>query len=207
MINEMGIMEIEKLDLGKVVAAGNNRIAVEDLELLGRCCDYCRAKDIIEIGSADGGSSILLGTKAKELAGHLYCIEMKTKQRMVDNMTAYGLKGFYTLIAKASPWIPLDLLPDQADLLFIDGCHDIRWAIVDYHYFEPLVRPGGIIVFHDTSGNCAEDRRQPGYNRPGYIGLVRRTISIIMQTDWEKLKLVDKSTAHLGGAMAFEKIK
>jgi len=196
-------METEKLDLGKVAFDGNNRIAVEDLELLERCCDLCEAKQIIEIGSADGGSSVVLGAKAKERAGHLFCIEMKTRQRMVDNMTRHGLEEFYTLLAKASPWVPLDILPASIDLLFIDGRHDTRWALVDYHYFEPLVRPGGIIVFHDTSGNCAEDRKQPNYNKPGYVPLVQRAIDIILTTD--KLEEIDRSTAKMGGATAFRK--
>jgi len=196
---------MKEMDLSRVVRDGNNRIAVEDLELLALCCDKCGARNVVEIGSADGGSSVVLGVKVRERDGHLYCIEMKTKQRMVDNMKAHGLEGFYTLIAKASPWVPPEDLPKQVDLLFIDGRHDIRWALVDYHYFEPLVRPGGIIIFHDTGGGCREDRRQPDYGRPGYVPLVRRAIDIIMSTDSDRLILFDISTAATGGAMAFIK--
>ena len=194
-----------ELDLSKVVADGNNRIAVEDLELLQRCCDICEAKKILEIGSADGGSSIVLGDKAKQRAGHLYCIEMKTKQRMVDNMAHYGLAGNYTLLPNASPWIPGNVVPPEIDLLFIDGRHDTRWALVDYHYFEPRVRVGGVIIFHDTSGHCAEDRRRADYGNEDYVPLVVRAVNLIMETDGDKLEQIDQSFAVHGGAIAFRK--
>jgi len=193
--------------LNRVVDDSKRRITIPDLELLQRCCDLCRAKTIVEIGSADGGSSIVLGLKAQERQGHLTCIEPKPKGCMKNNMARYGLDDCYTIIAKASPWVPLDLLPKQIDLLFIDGCHELRWVLADYHYFEPLVREGGIIIFHDTSGNCAEDKRRPEYKSPGYTGLVARAIQIVMETDRDKLITVDRSDAPQGGAIAFKKIK
>jgi len=190
------------IDYNQLIKDSNNRIAVEDLQLLERACDHCRAKTILEIGSADGGSSVILSLKAKERAGHLYCLEPRPRQRMIDNMGRYGLADFYTLIAQPSPWVAFDAVPD-IDLLFIDGRHDLRWCLVDYHYWQPKVRVGGVIVFHDTSGHCQEDRRQPGYGRPGYKPLVQRAIDIILTTD--PLRMVDSSQAPNGGAIAFEK--
>lgn len=35
------------------------------------------------------------------------------------------------------------------DLLFIDGDHSRKGVLQDYGYFEPLVRPGGLILFDD----------------------------------------------------------
>ena len=195
-------------DLNKVRNQSNRRIAIEDLELLQRCCDYCQAKTILEIGSADGGSSIVLGTKAAQNDGHLYCIEPVPKNKMIGNMEAYGLKGCYTLMPEASPWVTLDMKSiAPIDLLFIDGRHDIRWCLVDYHFFEPFVREGGVIVFHDTSGNCREDKAQSGYGKPGYVPLVKRAIEIIMATDIKKLNVIDESAAVNGGALAFVKVK
>jgi len=194
------------LDLEKVRNDSNRRIAVEDLELLGRCCDYCSAKTILEIGSADGGSSIVLGTRAKEIGGHLYCIEKVPKSKMVGNMSSYGLDGYYTIIPEASPWVSLDIKKiSPIDLLFIDGRHDIRWCLVDYHYFEPFVRPGGVIVFHDTGGHCQEDKIQADYGWAGYVPLVKRAIEIILSTDMDKLIQIDQSKAADGGAIAFVK--
>ena len=191
------------MDYEQLIKDSNNRIAALDLQLLELACDFCQAKTILEIGSADGGSSVILGLKAKERAGHLYCIEPKPKARMVENMKAYGLGGVYTLIPAFSPWADWKSVPDRLDLLFIDGRHDLRWCLVDYHYWQPKVRVGGVIVFHDTSGHCQEDRRQSGYGQPGYKPLVQRAIDIILTTD--PLRMVDSSQAPNGGAIAFEK--
>lgn len=186
----------------QLIKDSNGRIAVEDLQLLERACDFCQAKNILEIGSADGGSSVILGLKAKERGGHLCCIEPQPRGRMKANMAHYELAGHYTLFAMASPWVPLERIP-ELDLLFIDGRHETRWALVDYHYFEPHVRPKGIIIFHDTSGHCQEDRKQPDYGKAGYVPLVQRAINLILTTD--ELLEIGRSDARNGGAIAFQK--
>jgi len=38
-----------------------------------------------------------------------------------------------------------------ADVLHIDGCHDMDVALRDWKNYSPLVRPGGYVVFHDIS--------------------------------------------------------
>lgn len=38
---------------------------------------------------------------------------------------------------------------DLADMLFIDADHTYAGVASDYHGYRPLVRPGGLIVFHD----------------------------------------------------------
>lgn len=39
------------------------------------------------------------------------------------------------------------------DLLFIDGDHTYEGVKKDWEMYSPLVRPGGMIVFHDVAGN------------------------------------------------------
>lgn len=193
------------LPLTEIIARSKGRIQPDDLSLLMRACDAAAAKTILEIGSADGGSSVVLGTKAAERDGHLYCVEQKPKACMVENMKHYGLEGRYTLIEAASPWLGALAaeVPESLDLLFIDGSHEVRAAIVDYHYFAPRVRPGGVIVFHDTGGHCEEDRRQPDFGRNDYVPLVRRAIELILTTD--DLTQIDESRQLMGGAIAYRK--
>jgi glycosyltransferase involved in cell wall biosynthesis len=38
------------------------------------------------------------------------------------------------------------------DFLFIDGGHDYETVKADYQNYSPLVRPGGVIAFHDIQG-------------------------------------------------------
>jgi predicted O-methyltransferase YrrM len=39
------------------------------------------------------------------------------------------------------------------DLLFIDGDHTYEGVKEDWEMYSPLVRSGGLIVFHDVAGN------------------------------------------------------
>jgi predicted O-methyltransferase YrrM len=46
------------------------------------------------------------------------------------------------------------LLGDQKiDLLFIDGDHTYDGVKMDWEMYSSLVRPGGLVVFHDVAGN------------------------------------------------------
>jgi predicted O-methyltransferase YrrM len=41
------------------------------------------------------------------------------------------------------------LADDRVDLLFIDADHTYEGVKGDYETYSPLVRPGGIVAFHD----------------------------------------------------------
>lgn len=41
----------------------------------------------------------------------------------------------------------------EIDLLFIDGDHTYEGVKADWEMYSPLVRSGGLIVFHDVAGN------------------------------------------------------
>ena len=45
---------------------------------------------------------------------------------------------------------------DGLDLLFIDGDHTYDGVRRDYEMYSPLVKPGGVIVFHDICTHAAE---------------------------------------------------
>lgn len=201
-----------KIDYIKLYKQSNGRIKIADLELLERVCLQCEASLILEIGSGDGGSSVVLANMVRQqypIGGRLYCIEPVPKQRMVDNMAAYNLQRYYQIIRGCSPWVGGDIVPAEIDLLFIDGYHYTRWALMDYHFWAPRVRHGGVIVFHDTMGGCKEDREQEDFvnrsdwGQAGYVPLVLRAIDIILETD--KLEQIDISKAENGGAIAFRK--
>jgi len=183
----------------------HGRLAVEDMQLLERACAVCSARTILEIGAADGGSSVILAAQAAKRAGRLYSIEGNPKAGMMANLAVYGLQDRCTLLPAWSPWLgPLEQeIPPVIDLLFIDGRHDIRWCLMDYHYWQPRVRPGGVIVFHDTGGMCREDRAQTDFGSPGYLPLVRRAIALILATDL--LVQIDASDGRDGGAIAYRK--
>ena len=38
----------------------------------------------------------------------------------------------------------------SVDLAIIDACHDVDYVLNDFQKVEPFVRPGGLVLFHDT---------------------------------------------------------
>jgi predicted O-methyltransferase YrrM len=42
------------------------------------------------------------------------------------------------------------------DFLFVDGDHSLEGVTRDYELYAPLVRPGGVVAFHDIVPGPAE---------------------------------------------------
>lgn len=49
---------------------------------------------------------------------------------------------------------------DAFDFAFIDGDHSYDGVKRDFELYRPMVRPGGLVAFHDTVPNA--DRHEPG---------------------------------------------
>lgn len=177
-----------KPDFQDMVDRSGGNISVRDAEILYMTALEIGAKDIMEIGSREGGSSMALGLVAKKTNGLLYCIDpvlsnLATKQappKFWHNITDYELNDHIEAIGAFSPWIDVSDYPyfvEGLDYLLLDGGgsknqpHHTRWMLVDYHYWEPLVRTGGRIAFHDWTG------------KNGVGDQVQRAVSIILETD------------------------
>jgi predicted O-methyltransferase YrrM len=158
----------------------------------------------VEIGSWQGKSSLVL---AKGLKGKtnptLYCIDpfngdagasdrviysralstmnKSLKEAFVDNMKRHGvldvvhpLEGYSYDFAAG--------FKDQIDLLFIDGAHEYDAVLQDYEQWSPLLRPGGMIAFHDV---VTDDNPDPA----GPIMVAKE--HIFDNPLWADVKLVD----------------
>ena len=148
------------MDYDDILNSCGGRISTADAKILYATALEINAQNIVEIGSFDGCSSMVFGYVCQQTGGHLYCIEPNPKTLWKKNMERLGLADYATVIMKASPWIDVTTVPFRKpanpahpiDYLLIDGDHRVRWTIVDYHFWEPYVRPGGLIAFHDWTG-------------------------------------------------------
>jgi predicted O-methyltransferase YrrM len=142
-----------RVGIEEIVARGNRRMTANDLTLLDRSSREIDAKTIVEIGSMDGCSTMVLGRVARDAGGMLYCIEPFPKARWAQNILDLDLKPWVTLVQAASPWIRPSLVPPEPiDFLLIDGDHRCSRAIADYVFWARFVRAGGRIAFHDIDG-------------------------------------------------------
>jgi predicted O-methyltransferase YrrM len=141
-----------QVDYNDIMARGNRRMTRADLELLWSSCEATAARTIVEIGSMDGCSTMLLGLWAAEQEGKLYSVEPRPKNKCLGNIREYGLESVVVRIAAFSPWIERSDVPCPIDLLLIDGDHRTSRAIADYIFWGRFVRKGGRIAFHDIDG-------------------------------------------------------
>ena len=175
----------------EIIIRGNRRLTMNDCELLDKTSREIGAKNLLEIGSMDGCSSMILGLAAKDLGGHLYCIEPNPKGRWYQNISEMELAGSVTLIKGFSPWIDTAQIRLPLDYLFIDGDHRTRWCLADYHFWAPMVRAGGRIAFHDWTGG------------KGVGAWVQRAVGIILED--EKLTEIARHEGSNRGIIIFEK--
>ena len=65
------------------------------------------------------------------------------------------------------------------DFMFIDGDHTYDGLLMDIKTFAPLVRPGGIVAFHDINPHSIETQEAGGH------GVARIWAQIKEQTDYQ----------------------
>ena len=158
----------------------------------------------VEIGSWLGKSSLVLSKGLKGKTGpKLYCIdpfngdadevdramygrEMRKmnrtlKETFLDNMKKHGVLDVVQPMEGYSFEFAADF-KEPIDLLFIDGNHDYEAVLQDYEQWSPLVKPGGMIAFHDVVLGENPDPVGPGMVIKEHI---------FDSPQWTNVKLVD----------------
>lgn len=119
-------------------------IQKEDLEILLPLVEKLKPKAILEIGTYKGGSATMWKNKFKPKVLITVDIERLAKLKNCNYLT-----GLPSQDPRVFEQISNILGGREIDLLFIDGDHNYEAVKRDFEIFEPLVRPGGMIVFHD----------------------------------------------------------
>jgi predicted O-methyltransferase YrrM len=104
----------------------------------------------LEIGLGAGGTHLLLA----EIFERVITIE-RDRDRACHTGLGLGSKSTIIVANSKKPetletvW---DVLGDEdVDLLFIDGHHSYESCKADHKLYAGLVRPGGIVAFHDSA--------------------------------------------------------
>lgn len=116
---------------------------------------------ILEIGSDKGGT--LYAWRAAFPDAALYAIDLTAGQPGTPEHIKYGTgrdreaHGAWVLERDSHTQNTLALIQTSialqsgrpVDLLFIDADHSLEGVRLDYAMYSPLVRPGGVVMFHD----------------------------------------------------------
>lgn len=159
----MGATPIEthlaKSMTGRVLAAPYLS-SIEQVTLSLLACIHASDAPIIEIGSALGGSAVLMGIATQRgspgIGTTIYSIDsdpltrptmrlavqhaaLESRVRMLEQTSDAALSEV------ASAVKPLG----GAGVIFIDGLHTYEQCLADAAHYIPLLRPGGVVIFHD----------------------------------------------------------
>jgi predicted O-methyltransferase YrrM len=101
------------------------------------------AQHVIELGTRTGVSTVAWLHGLEQTGGHLTSVD-------IDPAPAIGAHAQWTFIQgdDCDPDVFGTLRP--ADIVFIDTSHHRRHTLCELYLYRHLVRPGGLMVCHDT---------------------------------------------------------
>lgn len=131
-----------------------------------------RPRIIVELGSFVGFSAFAMGLALHGLreGGKLYALDTWQGDGHTGTYPEDVYRTFLNRrshLGLESTIVPLrmtfdearDKVPDQIDLLHIDGLHTWEAVNHDFDTYGPLVRPGGLVLFHDVNAGFEGLRR------------------------------------------------
>jgi predicted O-methyltransferase YrrM len=146
---------------------GPQEMLDSEIEVLVELVRSSRARQILEIGMANGSSTLAMLSVLRHVPdGHLTSIDpyqllpADRADGMVKGFCGIGVarvreSGFadlHTLIDRPDFVALPELVQQQRrfDLIFIDGYHSFDYVMLDAFYADLILRPGGTLVFHDS---------------------------------------------------------
>ena len=125
------------------------------LRLLTEATD---ARHVVEIGTSNGYASIWFCLALRSTGGRLTTFEIDARRAALarENFKRAGVDNLVTLI-EGNAHEKVKMLKGPIDIVFLDADKD---GYLDYlNKLLPLVRPGGLIIAHDTTdaGSIMQD--------------------------------------------------
>lgn len=152
------------------------------------------ARNICEIGTFRGGSLFITCQAAPENANIISVdINYPFSKRLVFKKFAKPGQRLTTLKGstqehKTEAKIRRVLDGQPLDFLFIDGDHSLFGVMNDFVRFQPLVREGGLIVFHDIN---PDQRLRTGQKTTSYVGEVPLFWKFLKDTGYQAEEFTD----------------
>lgn len=126
---------------------------------LARAVADLKPRTILEIGTFQGGTLFIWAHLANRLAVSCDLADMRYSGQLYRRFPPPGSDCRIELLSGDSHTqafyqrVVRELGGEKVDFLFIDGDHTESGVTIDYQLYKGLVRPGGIIAFHDIVEN------------------------------------------------------
>ncbi len=136
-------------DLHENQSRGMMNVPPEDGRVLRLLTEAVGAKTVVEIGTSNGYSGIWLCLALRSTGGKLITHEIDARRASLarENFKRAGVDEMVTLV-EGDAHEQVTKLKEPIDILFIDADKE---GYIDYlNKLLPLVRPGGLIIAHNT---------------------------------------------------------
>lgn len=110
------------------------------------------AKRVLELGVRDGESTVALLEAVKKNGGRLVSVDIDPCEQARAMLKEYGISEGWEF-HQGSDITFGEGVWDRSkffDLIFVDTSHEYSHTKREIELFEPMVRLGGLMVFHDT---------------------------------------------------------
>jgi predicted O-methyltransferase YrrM len=146
-------------DMFENQSKGMGNVLPEDGRLMRMLTETLGAKHVVEIGTSNGYATMWFCLALRSTGGRLTTHEMNPTRIAVakSNFKKAGVENLVTLV-EGDAHKTIERLAGPIDLLLLDADHS---GFSDYlKKLLPLVRAGGLIIAHDSSGLA---RQMQGY--------------------------------------------
>ncbi len=155
---DLGGTTLERLLLGHLAArevASTMQTPAQRATLGVVARHYAADRPIVEIGSAFGGSALLMAAATDRHRPTLWSVDPDAPTRDIMRF-AFAREGQADRLRQivATSDIAITELADlrgTCGLVMIDGLHTLDGVAADAGLYAPLVAPGGALVFHDAA--------------------------------------------------------
>lgn len=133
--------------LARYAACGSSIAA--HLPLLHDTVVDLKAQTVVELGTRHGDSTVALAIGVERTGGHLYSCDIRACRHAHRRLGRYGLAGRWTF-TQADDMEYVKGWTRPIDVLFLDSSHKFVHTLAELRAWTPHVRPGGVILMHDT---------------------------------------------------------
>lgn len=135
------------------------------LPVLYAACVGLNAKNVLEIGTNDGTSTLAFLKAAYETGGHVTSIDIIDEPHARGIVEALDLGARWTFIIGDSHEVLPRLRAEGRtfDVILIDGDHSYEGAKKDIQDCAAMLATGGLLLFHDSNMLCDADAPACGY--------------------------------------------
>ena len=121
----------------------------EHLPILSMLVTEFRLKQILELGTRNGNSTLSLLAAAKAFGGKVFSIDIQPCELAQQRVVAAGLRDWWTFLHADDLGVPDSDIPEPTDLLFIDTRHTYNQLTAELKKYTPRLRADSWIAIHD----------------------------------------------------------